>query len=143
MGCASHISLGALTHWDRDNIAAISQTPFSNALYWIRNLCQRFELTIFQHIPDRRQAIIWASDDPFYWRIYASLGLNDLTRVVPRDCGKSRRCFLWRLLSQDHHQPKKTFVVRVVSMNNIAPLGSTTSADLVMTKFACRMYIRP
>ena len=31
--------------------------------------------------PKRRQAIIWTNDCPVYWRIYASLGLNELTRV--------------------------------------------------------------
>ena len=29
--------------------------------------------------PTRRQAIMWANDDMVYWRIYASLGLNELT----------------------------------------------------------------
>ena len=28
--------------------------------------------------PNRRQAIIWTNDDPVKWRIYASLGLNEL-----------------------------------------------------------------
>ena len=31
--------------------------------------------------PKRRQAIIWTIDGLVYWRIYASLGLNELTRV--------------------------------------------------------------
>ena len=29
--------------------------------------------------PTRRQSIIWTNDGLVYWRIYASLGLNDLT----------------------------------------------------------------
>ena len=29
--------------------------------------------------PNRRQAIIWINDDLVYWRIYASLGLNEFT----------------------------------------------------------------
>ena len=29
--------------------------------------------------PTRRQAIIWIDDSLFYWRIYAPLGLNELT----------------------------------------------------------------
>ena len=52
--CVSH-----LTHWGRGKIAAISQTTFSNAFYWMKmyefrlifqwNLFQRFQLSISQH----------------------------------------------------------------------------------------------
>ena len=48
-----------LTHWDRDEIDAISQTTFSNAFSWMKmnefrvgfhwSLFLRFELTIFRH----------------------------------------------------------------------------------------------
>ena len=31
-------------------------------------------------VPTRRQAIIWTNDGLSYWRIYASLGLNELMR---------------------------------------------------------------
>ena len=31
--------------------------------------------------PTRRQAVIWTNDGLVYWRIYASLGLNDLTHM--------------------------------------------------------------
>ena len=30
-------------------------------------------------MPTRRQTIIWTNNGWFYWRIYASLGLNELT----------------------------------------------------------------
>ena len=30
-------------------------------------------------VPNRWQAIIWTNDGLSYWRIYASLGLNELT----------------------------------------------------------------
>ena len=33
-------------------------------------------------VPNRRQAIIWTNDSLFYWRIYASLGLNELIQYV-------------------------------------------------------------
>ena len=36
-------------------------------------------LTYFMLAPNRRQAIIWVSDVLFYWCIYASVGLNELT----------------------------------------------------------------
>ena len=35
--------------------------------------------------PIRQQAIIWANDSLAYWRIYASLGLNDLANVAYND----------------------------------------------------------
>ena len=48
-----------LTHWDRDTIDAILQTPYSNAFSWMKiyellqkfhwNLLPRVQLTIFQH----------------------------------------------------------------------------------------------
>ena len=48
-----------LTHWGRDNMAAIFQTTFSNAFSWLKmfefrlqfhwNLFPRVKLTIFQH----------------------------------------------------------------------------------------------
>ena len=87
--------LGGLTHWDRDQIDAISQTTFSNAFsrmkmnefrlgfHW--SLFLMFELTIFQ-----LWFRLWLGADQatshylnqwwlVYWRIYASLGLNELT----------------------------------------------------------------
>ena len=35
-------------------------------------------------MPTRRQAIIWTNDGIVYWRIYASLGLNELTQAMTR-----------------------------------------------------------
>ena len=32
-------------------------------------------------VPNRRQAIIWTNDCLVYWRIYASLGLNDICSI--------------------------------------------------------------
>ena len=29
--------------------------------------------------PPKRQVIIWTNDELFYWRLYAALGLNELT----------------------------------------------------------------
>ena len=33
-------------------------------------------------VPKRRQAIIWTRGGLVYWRIYASLGLNELTEQI-------------------------------------------------------------
>ena len=89
--CLSY-SLINITHWDRDKIDAISQTTFSDAFSWMK-MCEfllRFHWSLFPRIqycsigsdnglvPARRQAIIW-TNDLVYQRIYASLGLNELT----------------------------------------------------------------
>ena len=44
----------------------------------------------------RQQAIIWTSDGPVYWHIYASLGLNDL-RIE------------WRSTKQDKQKKQKHY----------------------------------
>ena len=84
------ISLNGLTHWGRDQIDAISQTTVSNAFSWMKmlefwlwfhwSLFLRFELTIFQHWFIWHLSIIYYLNQWWlvYWRIYASLGLNEL-----------------------------------------------------------------
>ena len=96
--CLSHDELcfisHCLTHWGRDQIDAISQTTYSNTFSRMKmnefhigfpwSLFLRFELTIFQH-----WFRYWLGADLatshylnqwwlVYWRIYASLGLNEL-----------------------------------------------------------------
>ena len=83
-----------LTHWGRDNVAAIFQTTFSNTFFWMKmhefrlkfhwNLFPRVQSTKFQH-----WFIYWLGAGQatshylsqwwiVYRRIYASLGLNEL-----------------------------------------------------------------
>ena len=83
-----------LTHWGRDEIDAITQTTFSSAFFWMKmfefrlkfhwSLFLRVQLAIFQH-----WFRWWLGADQVtshslnqwwlvYWRIYASLGLNEL-----------------------------------------------------------------
>ena len=72
-----------LTHWGRYKMAAISQTILSNSFSWMKmlefrlkfhqNLFHRVQFTIFQHCLKQ-----WWLD---YRRIYASLGLNELTYI--------------------------------------------------------------
>ena len=85
---------GMLTHWGRDKMATVSQTTLSNAFSWMKMLefLLRFhwslflwiQLTIFQHWfrewlgagqATRHYLNQWWL---VYWRIYASLGLNEL-----------------------------------------------------------------
>ena len=82
------------THWGRDETATISQTTFSNAFSWMKmyefrfrihwSLFLKLKLTIFQH-----WFASWFATDPaishypnqwwlVYWRIYVSLGLNEV-----------------------------------------------------------------
>ena len=86
----------ALTHRDRDKIAAIFQTTFPNAFSWMK-LCEfwlrfhwslflRVQLTIFRHwfkwLLGAGQATSHYLDQWWldYRRIYASPGLNELKR---------------------------------------------------------------
>ena len=83
-----------LTHWGRDQMAAVSQTMFSKAFSWMKvyeflfqlpwNVFLRFQLTIFQHWFRYWLGAVQATSHYLnqwwlvYWRIYASLGLNEL-----------------------------------------------------------------
>ena len=75
---------------------AISQTTFSNAFSWMKmfefrlkfhwSLFLRFQLTIFQHWFRYWLGAVQATSHYLnkwclvYWRVYASLGLNELTK---------------------------------------------------------------
>ena len=83
-----------LTHWGRDKMAAISQTTLSNAFSWMIML--EFRLKFHWSLSIRVPRILfqhwfrwWLGADQatshylnqwwlVYWRIYASLGLNEL-----------------------------------------------------------------
>ena len=92
-----HHADSSLTHWGRDKMAAIFQTTFSNAFSWMKmvkfrlsyhgSLFPMVQLTIFQH-----WLRLWLGADQatghylnqwwlVYWRIYASLGLNELSSL--------------------------------------------------------------
>ena len=84
-----------LTHWGRDNMDAISQMTFSYAFSWMKmyELRLKFHWRLFprvkiNNIPALVQIMAWRRpgekplSEPImvtYWRIYASLGLNELT----------------------------------------------------------------
>ena len=90
--------LWKLTHWGRGKMDAISQTTFSNEFSWMKmyeyrlkfhwNLFLRVQLTIFQHWFRYWLGAVQATSHYLnqwwliYWRIYASLGLNELSSVV-------------------------------------------------------------
>ena len=94
--CLAHCR--TFTHWGRDKMATIFQTISYNAFSWMKiyqfrlwfhwNLFPRVQLTIFNHWFGRW---LGASQETshylnqswlFYWRIYVSLGLSELTRAV-------------------------------------------------------------
>ena len=103
----------ALTHLGRDKMDAISQT-FSSAFSWMKmfefglkfhwSLFLRVQLTIFQH-----WFWLWLGADQatshnlnqwwlFYWRIYVSPGLNELTHqgwMIHICCKLSHHWFIW------------------------------------------------
>ena len=90
--------LWKLTHWGRGKMDAISQTTFSNEFSWMKmyeyrlkfhwNLFLRVQLTVFQHWFRYWLGAVQATSHYLnqwwliYWRIYASLGLNELSSVV-------------------------------------------------------------
>ena len=87
-----------LTHWGRDEMADIFQTTFSNAfsgrkMYDFRfgfqwSLFLRVQLTLFQHwfrywlVADQATSYYLDQCSLVYWRIYASLGLNELRMLA-------------------------------------------------------------
>ena len=89
-----------LTYCGRDKMAAVSQTALSNAFSWMKMLefrlkfhwsvFPKFQLTIFQHWFRYWLGAGQATSHYLnqwwliYWRIYASLGLNEL--IVGRNC---------------------------------------------------------
>ena len=90
--------LWELTHWGPDKLAAVSQTTVSNALYWMKmyefrlrfhwHLFLRVQLRIFQHWFRSWLGADQATSHDLnqwwlvYWRIYASLGLNELMITI-------------------------------------------------------------
>ena len=91
-------TLFALTHWGRDKIDAISQTTFWSTFSWMKmfefrlkfhwNLFLRVQLTIFQHWFRYWLGAVQATSHYLnqwwldYRRIYAPLGLNELTDTL-------------------------------------------------------------
>ena len=89
-----------LTHWGLDKMATISQTTLSNAFSWMKmlefrlrvhwNLFLRVQLMIFPHWwrqwlgADQATSHYLNQRWKVYWRIYASLGLNELTNVLDK-----------------------------------------------------------
>ena len=85
-----------LTHWGPDKIDPILKTTFSNAISWMKILefSLKFHWSFFpqgpiNNIPAMVQIMAWRwpGDSHYlnqrwldYWRIYASLGLNELMR---------------------------------------------------------------
>ena len=98
--------LNCLTHWGRDEMDAISQTTFSNAFSWMKilkfrikchwSLFLRVLLTIFQHRfwywLGAYQATSHYANQCWldHWRIYASLGLNELIMRRSKKTSKLR-----------------------------------------------------
>ena len=106
---------------------AISQTTFSNTFSWMKmfefrlkfhwSLFLRFHLAIFQHWFRYWISAVQATSHYLnqwllvYWRIYASLGLNELTLLMLEmeySCfgGQYHPCLLmpWLLKSPGHQQ---------------------------------------
>ena len=76
------------THWARDKMDAIFQTPFSNgfSLMKMNEFRLNFYWSLLYHkpcrlAPIRWQAITWSNDGLAYWCIYSSVGLSELNQT--------------------------------------------------------------
>ena len=77
----THVNLGCITHWGRDEIDAILQMTFSNEFSWMKmyEFRLKFHWSLFpgvQFAPIRRQATVWTNDGKFtgaYMRHSASM----------------------------------------------------------------------
>ena len=94
---ATIIYKSPLTHLPLDKMVAISQTIFSHAFSWMKHLYFDYNFTDVCSqgsnwqsssigldnglAPNRWQAIIWTNADPINWRIYATLGGDELTQM--------------------------------------------------------------
>ena len=103
-----------LTHWDRDRMADIFHTTFSNAFSWMKmhefwlrfhwSLFLRVQLTIFQHWFREWLGAGQATSHCLnqwvliYWRIYAPLDLSELNGMNPGAETRSKLLFLWGYL---------------------------------------------
>ena len=117
-----------LTHWGRDKMDAISQMIFSYAFSWMKmyELRLKFHWRLFprvkiNNIPAFVQIMAWRRpgekplSEPImvtYWRIYASLGLNELT-ILPN-------CML------------RTNQANTIPANALAPNIARSSAALIL-----------
>ena len=88
----------SLTHWGWDKMTTILQMTFWNAFSWIKivlfcvkfqlNLFPRVQLTTIQHWFGKGLGAEEATshyDGLFHWRIYPSLGLNELRAQSPAE----------------------------------------------------------
>ena len=79
------------TQWDREKIPAVFQTTFSNAFSRMKvyEFRFKFHLSLFLSVQltitqpwFRQPTKIWTIDGSVYWRIYASLDLNELNGIL-------------------------------------------------------------
>ena len=73
-----------LTHWGRDKMDAISQTTYSSAFSWMKMF--EFRLKFHWRMFLRVQLTIIHQWWLVHWRMYASLGLNELTQIFVAIC---------------------------------------------------------
>ena len=85
-----------------NQLADDKKVEFQITIHW--NMFLRDQLTIWRHRfrqwldAERAKAIIWTNVAMLYWRIYASLGINELTRywvgsITPRSENSSNSDF--------------------------------------------------
>ena len=118
------------------------QTTFSIAFSWLKMIEFWISLNRVSRSPNdnvsigadnglapiRRQVITWTNDDPVHWRIYASLGVNELngssTENITLRNGlvfiiQNNLCFTLVLLSQGLQDLKNFFKIYSLYYNDV------------------------
>ena len=85
--------------------------------------------------PNRRQAKLWSVVGMFYWRIYASFGLNALTWYYTQYCSARERRSLsssWALLVK-LLSSESDWTFNIGSANGLVPWGNKPLSEPVLT----------
>ena len=141
------ITFWYLTHWGRDKMAANFQTALWNGMSW-RQICEfRFiRRGTFNNFSSLIQTMAWCrpGDQPLpeptqwwlvYWRIYALLGINEITCWIMWEFTKDRFAF-W-ILSLILFTLEQKYMQSVLRSQyhacwSLATLGARASAGMVL-----------
>ena len=113
------LAVWGLTHWGWDKMVTIFQTTFSNAFSWMKinkcwlrfqwSLFSRAQLSIFPYWFRQWLGAVQATSHYLnqwllvYWRIYTSLGLNELSNIWSAQYGIcSKKALLKRCQAQEN-----------------------------------------
>ena len=130
-------------------MAAISQTTISSTFFSLKRLEFQLKflwslslvvkLTIHQQyqLPVRHQAIIWTNDGLHYWRIYASLDLNELNTMLEEILSN----FLWMAIMSNKFPPYRCYNSRWLIRALVAKGFCVSTCRLALNVMTCRYVL--